>query len=512
MAGLHRSSDDLRLQSSVSHPDPPPGRPDDEVPIMVARAQVDYSDAALDNFLSVNRLPFLQVFERQIQLIRNRSQAFEDGQITVYDKVLLALTNSGTDLDHPSAIQYYCKEFLGLDIYGDSQHVYKGLDQTLQVRSILKQELSSDTAFSAGVTATEQKQLRPTSGIAQLDMAPNLAKIWTVFENAKRDYREKSDHEDDGVRFKAAKFLRDTAENILIQLKGKNTDENMLIELNSTFKMAKAMVVSLSGGKKRKFDPVAMENVKGIPRGPSSEFGSQRHTENPVSLAHRGRTRTQRPPPVLRRDDRCFDERYSCDGRYPRDRRYAEGHGHVEGYDDRYDNADDDAWTARPDHRDYDDWYPGNEDARSDPILARINDEEYGRRHSREWGGTGYPSGHRLRRERDNARRGQGDERTDYNGHGGRDEGTHHAVRGQRQRGRNLESFNTGYGRQFEGSDHAAADRAMRDQREGETDGAEYEARHGHHYTDSSTRGSTTGPFHSRRNVDSYQPGREREH
>lgn len=139
MAGLNPSSDDSHFLSSASLPAPPLGRPDDEVPILVARAQVDSLDPALVNFFSVNRLPFLQVFERQVQLIRNRSQAFEDGQVTVYDKVLLALTNNGTDLDHPSAIQYYCEEFLGLNIHGDPQHAYKALDQTLQVQSILKQ-------------------------------------------------------------------------------------------------------------------------------------------------------------------------------------------------------------------------------------------------------------------------------------------------------------------------------------------------------------------------------------
>lgn len=393
-------------------------------------------------------------------------------------------------------------------------------------------------------------------------MAPKLAKIWSVYEDAKRDYHEKSNHEDDSVKFKAAKFLRDTAENILIQLKGKNTDENMLMELNSTFNMAKAMVVSLSGGKKRKFDPVAMDSVKGIPRGPSSEFASQSHTENPTeTLAHRGRTRTQRPPPTLGRDERRWDERYSYDERYPRDGRHAEGHGHTGGYDDRY-NGGDDARSARPYHRNYDGRYPGNLSR-----LSRIDDEEYGRRLSREWCGTDYARWLRLRRERSDARRGQGDEGTDddargpqeertgtdaagrgqRHGHGGSDDaryvqrdgeshrrsepaaedrlrlpradrGTedaghpgptverYNALRGQRYGGRHGASDDIGHGQRHEGSDHVSTDHAGHGS---QTDDTTYERDDRLHCADSPTRGSTIGPFHPRRNVDSYQPGRD---
>jgi len=141
MAELNPSSDDTheQLPLPASHPRPPSGSLDDEVPTLVAEAQADCLDRAMSNFFLVNRRPFLSAFERQVKLIRNRSQAFEDGQVTIYDKVLLALTNNGTDLNPPSAIQYYCNEFLGIDMKGDSQIAYKALDQTLQVQSILKQ-------------------------------------------------------------------------------------------------------------------------------------------------------------------------------------------------------------------------------------------------------------------------------------------------------------------------------------------------------------------------------------
>jgi hypothetical protein len=133
------SSDDLFFPSPTSRQGFRQQRPDDEVPILTSRAQVESLAPVLSNFLSINRDPFLQVFDRQIQLIRSRSQAFEDGHVTVYDKVLLNLTQNGTNLDQPSAIQYYCEQFLGLNVHGDPKHTFEALDQTVQVQSILRQ-------------------------------------------------------------------------------------------------------------------------------------------------------------------------------------------------------------------------------------------------------------------------------------------------------------------------------------------------------------------------------------
>lgn len=258
-------------------------------------------------------------------------------------------------------------------------------------------ELSSDTTFSTGATAVDHKQSSSASGNLKKDMDPNLAKIWAVYEDAKRDYHEKSDH-GDGATFRAAKFLRDTAENILIQLKGQNTDEVMLEELNGTYNMAKAMVVSLSGGKKRKFDPVAMDEVKGIPRGPSNSGPSQGRSESAETREHRGRTRTQRPPTTLRRDERRYDERYSFDEGYLPDERYSFGERYAErnetGYDGRYANTDPARYAQQyPGNDDarYAQQYPSNDDAGYDQRFARTDDalyergydQQYAERHAR---------------------------------------------------------------------------------------------------------------------------------
>lgn len=53
-------------------------------------------------------------FERRLNLIKSRSQAFQDSHVTVFDKVLLQLTQNGSHLGHPAAIQYFCEEFLAI--------------------------------------------------------------------------------------------------------------------------------------------------------------------------------------------------------------------------------------------------------------------------------------------------------------------------------------------------------------------------------------------------------------
>jgi len=119
-------------------------------------------------------------------------------------------------------------------------------------------------------------------------MEPKLARLWSVYDTARADYLAVSMQEDDET-VKAAKFLRDTAENTIQYLQNRNVDPIMMTELEATYNMAKAKVVALSGGKKRKFDEVEMDRVTGTPRGPS-HFGRGRGQR-------RGGAQYQYPPP-----------------------------------------------------------------------------------------------------------------------------------------------------------------------------------------------------------------------
>ncbi|KIW64369.1 hypothetical protein, variant 2 [Phialophora macrospora] len=116
-----------------------------------------------------------------------------------------------------------------------------------------------------------KKHSRPSPFIPDLrkDMEPKLAALWSVYEIARADYLVALDKSDREKTITTAKFLRDTAENILLYLENKTADALMIAELEGTFKHAKTTVVCLTGGKIRKFDKAEIDKIKGVPRGPS---------------------------------------------------------------------------------------------------------------------------------------------------------------------------------------------------------------------------------------------------
>ncbi|KAK5303860.1 hypothetical protein LTR99_004315 [Exophiala xenobiotica] len=245
---------------------------------------------ALSSFMALHKPAFLEMFNRQLQLIRSRSQAFEDAHITIFDKVLLNLTQNGTDLDNPAAIQYYCEEYLGINTGASCEETSRVLHQTIDVPQLLMREMTGannprETARRSLVPEPETSSsdfvhLHRTGEKQQQDKEPQVARLLQVYERAKADYFAVSSSgsgiEGGGTEtIEAAKFLRDTAENTLQYLSDKIIDPNALTELQSTFNMAKATVVSLSGGKKRKFDTVEMDSlVRAAPRGPGGGGGT----------------------------------------------------------------------------------------------------------------------------------------------------------------------------------------------------------------------------------------------
>lgn len=89
--------------------------PSGEVDLLLARARtIQCLNPTTESFIATNRTAFFNTFERRINLIKSRSQAFQDSHVTVFDKVLLQLTQNGGHLDHTAAIQYFCEEFLAI--------------------------------------------------------------------------------------------------------------------------------------------------------------------------------------------------------------------------------------------------------------------------------------------------------------------------------------------------------------------------------------------------------------
>jgi hypothetical protein len=273
--------------------------PADEVPQFVAKAQATpFSPAIFVCLQNANQKRlFLEVFLRHIQLLKSRSQAFEDAHITVYDKALLTLTSNGNELDSPAAIQYFCEEFLGIDTSDDPRVAQKALETSINVRGTLEQgkyrslhsqptsELTTSACrndrlmISALKTEASIKQSYPT---ASPDREPKLTNLWNVYQRAKADYLVVANHQNHATAT-AARFLRDTAENILSYLENKTTDPIMMGELDATYRMAKEAAVSLTGGKKRKFDVGEAERGRrarcghGGPLNRSGHGGGQRY-------------------------------------------------------------------------------------------------------------------------------------------------------------------------------------------------------------------------------------------
>ncbi|KAL9620393.1 MAG: hypothetical protein Q9160_005093 [Pyrenula sp. 1 TL-2023] len=96
----------------------------------------------------------------------------------------------------------------------------------------------------------------------------SLDRLWSVYLDAKNDYNSSSAPNpvaftNAPAKSKAAKFLRDTAENTLHELQNNSKfmmiDAEMLDDLRRTFEEARAFVEKVSGGKKRKFDDAEKE-------------------------------------------------------------------------------------------------------------------------------------------------------------------------------------------------------------------------------------------------------------
>jgi hypothetical protein len=51
---------------------------------------------------------------RQVRAIRRRSQTYRDGQVTVFDLVLVRLFDAGHNMEDYGLFEFYLNEFLGI--------------------------------------------------------------------------------------------------------------------------------------------------------------------------------------------------------------------------------------------------------------------------------------------------------------------------------------------------------------------------------------------------------------
>jgi hypothetical protein len=127
-----------------------------------------------------------------------------------------------------------------------------------------KRDTSQSTLVNGNAKANIQRTRQPRGPTLSED---KLSHILAVYAKAKADYFtiDESNTED---KSRAAKFLRDTAENTLVYIRAQKADHRLIPELESTREMAKDKAVTLCGGRKRRFEVCEMDGVQGIPRNP----------------------------------------------------------------------------------------------------------------------------------------------------------------------------------------------------------------------------------------------------
>ncbi|KAF7510367.1 hypothetical protein GJ744_006863 [Endocarpon pusillum] len=262
--------EELPLSSS-----PQKTHPEEEVGEIVEQLRSSaYLNPIVVDFLKERRQKdlFYEVIARQANLIKSRSQSFADGHVTVYDKVLLCLTDNGNRFDNAAAQEYFCEEFLGISKHGNPMVAERILRHHVILKAILAQaaypegqygdKYSSQTKYGHRGQDIDEAEAE-AEGEKKATIEHKIERLTSVYQKAKLDF-EAVPYRDGIAKLNAARFLRDTAENTVMYFRDvtKSGDgygvsskmQDLIAELEQTCKMAQASVVTLSGGRKRKFD------------------------------------------------------------------------------------------------------------------------------------------------------------------------------------------------------------------------------------------------------------------
>jgi ABC-type transporter Mla subunit MlaD len=126
----------------VSFATPPPTTANlqEEVENLVALAeQAQVFRPEVQGFLNAHREAFIGVLTRQIELIKSRSQNFKNGQVTIFDKALLILTAPPKPLLNAAAVEFFCAEFLNINLREMPAEITHALGQSVVLPERFKQ-------------------------------------------------------------------------------------------------------------------------------------------------------------------------------------------------------------------------------------------------------------------------------------------------------------------------------------------------------------------------------------
>ncbi|RMZ76352.1 hypothetical protein DV738_g5025, partial [Chaetothyriales sp. CBS 135597] len=204
----------------------------------------------LDAFLDRHHTSLTSLIRRQVGLIQQRSADPADNQVTIYDMTLLRLTEGGNDVDFTPALHFFCKEFLGINEHALDDHLLHVHEQ-LQPADLDHSSTTVASQWGSGAMAepdTQTRRRRHSSSSVRAGDARVGGR-----HRAREDYMAIAGN-DDRNTFEAAKFLRDTVENLLDSVGNGVIDTDKRRELDAMAAVAKEAVEKLCGGRKRKFD------------------------------------------------------------------------------------------------------------------------------------------------------------------------------------------------------------------------------------------------------------------
>ncbi|KAL4946337.1 hypothetical protein BDV06DRAFT_208809 [Aspergillus oleicola] len=244
----------------------------------------------------------LGALRRQISLIKCRSREFEDGQVTVYDRALLILSDYGQTVTDPGALELYLTEYLGVVPIASLVDGKDAVAKQVQLQNVLDRGMhllpavqaahgKRDTAATAPTEFKRERESSsspfnidnvyeriyrypeenakstiPPAGSMQAREPDNrVTRLLEVYQRAKDDYL--TTKERDGVEsLDAVRFLRDSAENALRYLHANGQqDHPWMRDLEQTFAIAREKTEQLLGGRKRHFDDDNRKWVSNLP-------------------------------------------------------------------------------------------------------------------------------------------------------------------------------------------------------------------------------------------------------
>ncbi|KAJ5121663.1 uncharacterized protein N7515_009624 [Penicillium bovifimosum] len=201
---------------------------------------------------------------RQVKSLSFRSQLYDDGQLTIYDRVLLRLYEDGHTMQAYGLFEFYLAQHLGIKDCDSREEINSVLAAHFAAQSILDKGPISEIPVTSTPTVERQTQdieTRKAPQSADKEKSPYLDKLLQVYQNAKADYyslevtevTEATESHRERTNI-VVRFLRDTAENLLRYLNEVDKGNALIPEVEDIIKVSQEHANKLAGGRKRKFE------------------------------------------------------------------------------------------------------------------------------------------------------------------------------------------------------------------------------------------------------------------